>query len=51
MRALLAKGDGDWAVVKKLVDTGLLTETAYEGRKYYLRRFGKGEKEKKDGKL
>ena len=35
------KGGGEWADVKKLIDTGLLTETEYEGRKYYMRRFGK----------
>jgi wyosine [tRNA(Phe)-imidazoG37] synthetase (radical SAM superfamily) len=41
VRELLMKGGGEWAVVKKLIDTGLLTETVYEGRKYYLKRFGK----------
>ena len=45
VRELLMKGGGEWAVVKKLIDTGLLTETEYEGRKYYMRRFGKREKE------
>ncbi len=41
VRELLMKGGSEWAVVKKLIDTGLLTETVYEGRKYYTRRFGK----------
>lgn len=41
VRELLTKAGGDWAVVEKLIDTGLLTETEYEGRKYYMRRFGK----------
>ncbi|ABQ27618.1 radical SAM protein [Geotalea uraniireducens] len=41
VRELLAKAGGDWAVVKKLIDSGLLAETEYEGRKYYLQRFGK----------
>ena len=41
VRELLTKASGDWASVKKLIDTGLLTETDYKGRKYYLKSFGK----------
>jgi len=50
VRELLTKGGCDWTVVKKLIDTGLLAETEYEGRKYYMRRFGK-EKEMDGGMI
>jgi wyosine [tRNA(Phe)-imidazoG37] synthetase (radical SAM superfamily) len=41
VRELLMKVGGEWPIVKKMIDTGLLTETVYERRKYYMRRFGK----------
>jgi wyosine [tRNA(Phe)-imidazoG37] synthetase (radical SAM superfamily) len=44
VRELLAKGGDDWAVVEKLVGAGLLAEAAYEGRKFYLRKYGKGKR-------
>ncbi|MFW6141240.1 MAG: radical SAM protein [Candidatus Saliniplasma sp.] len=35
---LLSKSSGDWRVVKKLVEEGLLTMTEYNGEKFYMRK-------------
>ncbi|MBN1835235.1 MAG: radical SAM protein [Spirochaetales bacterium] len=36
---LLEKTGGDWSVVQGMIDRGLLVEAAYEGRRYFLRKF------------
>lgn len=36
---LLEKARADWSVVRGLIDRGLMVETEYEGRKFYLRKF------------
>jgi wyosine [tRNA(Phe)-imidazoG37] synthetase (radical SAM superfamily) len=37
----LRKAEADWAVVRKLIDQGLLIQAEYGGWKFYLRRFPK----------
>jgi len=37
VRELLAKAHADWSCVERLISESLLLETAYEGRKFYLR--------------
>ncbi len=39
VRELLEKTQADWAVVREMMDRGLLVETQYEGRNYFVRRF------------
>jgi wyosine [tRNA(Phe)-imidazoG37] synthetase (radical SAM superfamily) len=38
---LLQKARADWPVVHEMVEQGLLVETGYEGRKYFIRKFPK----------
>jgi wyosine [tRNA(Phe)-imidazoG37] synthetase (radical SAM superfamily) len=44
IRELLAKNQADWQIVENLVDDGKLTETEYEGKKFYIRRFNANDK-------
>ncbi len=39
VRELLAKNQADWHIVENLVNEGKITETEYEGQKFYIRRF------------
>jgi len=39
VRAFLTRAKADWPVVQQLIAQGRLIETAYEGRKFYMRRF------------
>ncbi len=41
VEALLCRAGAPWSVVDRLVTQGDLTETAYEGHRFYLRRFKK----------
>lgn len=37
---ILRKADKDWTVIKRLVSRGRLVEVDYQGKKYYVRKFG-----------
>jgi len=39
VRELFAKNQADWHIVENLVNEGKITETEYEGQKFYIRRF------------
>jgi wyosine [tRNA(Phe)-imidazoG37] synthetase (radical SAM superfamily) len=41
--ALLAKAGADWDAVDRLVDAGLLAAVEFAGRKFYVRKFKKGD--------
>jgi wyosine [tRNA(Phe)-imidazoG37] synthetase (radical SAM superfamily) len=38
LRKLLEKAGSSWQMIEKLIDEGQLTETEYEGKKFYLRK-------------
>jgi len=40
---LLAKAGAEWAAVERLLDAGLLAAVEFGGRKFYVRRFEKGD--------
>jgi wyosine [tRNA(Phe)-imidazoG37] synthetase (radical SAM superfamily) len=42
VRAFLARAAADWSVVAGLLDGGLLVETAYRGKRFYLRGLNHG---------
>lgn len=44
VKELLSKAEADWSVVRKLVDQAKLIELKYEGQKFYIRRFSRGER-------
>jgi wyosine [tRNA(Phe)-imidazoG37] synthetase (radical SAM superfamily) len=44
VRALLAKGGGDWNLVERLLKADALVEIDYRGQKHYLRRFPRAER-------
>jgi wyosine [tRNA(Phe)-imidazoG37] synthetase (radical SAM superfamily) len=41
--ALLAKAGADWGAVERLLDAGLLAAVEFAGRKFYVRKFEKGD--------
>ncbi len=41
VKKLLSKSQDDWDAVRDLIDKGLLTETEYNGKKFYLRKINK----------
>jgi hypothetical protein len=38
VRALLAGSRADWSLIERLISQGRLTETEYEGKRFYARR-------------
>ncbi len=44
VRQLLARRGADWQVLEGLIDQGRLVSTEYQGRRFLVRRFGRGEK-------
>ncbi len=42
VQELLRQARADWPVVRALIDGGLLIETDYQGRRYFVRRFPRG---------
>jgi len=39
VKNFLSKANGDWIIVKKLIDDNKLVEVKYNGKKFYLRKF------------
>jgi hypothetical protein len=39
VKNFLSKVNGDWSIVKKLIDDNKLVEVKYNGKKFYLRKF------------
>jgi wyosine [tRNA(Phe)-imidazoG37] synthetase (radical SAM superfamily) len=44
VRELLGKAKADWSVPRSLIDQGLMVETQYEGQRFYMRKFPRGDK-------
>jgi wyosine [tRNA(Phe)-imidazoG37] synthetase (radical SAM superfamily) len=49
VRDLLGRSGGEWEVVRRLVDQGLLRSVDYEGTRFFVRRFHLGSASKKTG--
>jgi wyosine [tRNA(Phe)-imidazoG37] synthetase (radical SAM superfamily) len=49
VRNFLRRAGADWSVIDELVRDGGLVETEYEGRKFYVRRFGRRRSDATEG--